>query len=142
MKDSGERGTALVEFAIVSSALILLIFAIIDFARAVYTQDLIDYGARLGTRHAIVNGVASCAGGTPDPLLSYVSSLSPGINVSALTVKTTCPGGNTGCSSTSSPFNGTGCLVTVKVSYTYQFLVPTVVTSIPMSSTSEMVISQ
>jgi Flp pilus assembly protein TadG len=139
---SGERGTALVEFAIASSALILLMFGIIDFARAVYTNDLISYGARLGIRHAIVNGVASCAGGSPDPLLSYVSGLSPGINVSALTVKTTCAGGNTGCSSTASPFDGAGCLVSVKVSYTYQFLVPTPVTSIPMTSTSQMVISQ
>jgi Flp pilus assembly protein TadG len=137
-----ERGTALVEFALVSSALVLLMFSIIDFARAVYTEHLIDYGARLGIRYAIVNGVASCAGGTPDPLQSYVRGLSPGINASQLTVTTTCPGGNTGCSSTSSPFNGTGCLVSVHVSYTYHFLVPTPVTSIPMSSTSQMVISQ
>jgi Flp pilus assembly protein TadG len=137
-----ERGTALVEFAIVASGLILLMFSIVDFARAVYTEHLIDYGARLGTRHAIVNGVASCAGGTPDPLLAYVRGLSPGINASALTVTTTCPGGNTGCSSATSPFDGAGCLVTVKVSYTYEFLVPTAVTSIPMSSTAQMVISQ
>jgi Flp pilus assembly protein TadG len=139
---SGERGTALVEFAMVSAALVLLMFSIIDFSRAVYTQHLVDFGARLGTRHAIVNGVASCAGGTPDPSQSYVRGLSPGINATLLTVTTTCPGGNTGCSRTSSPFDGAGCLVTVKVSYTYQFLVPTPVTSIPMSSTSQMVISQ
>lgn len=138
-----ERGSTLAEFAIVSIAVLTLIFGIIDFGRAIYSYHLVSNGARLGTRYAIVHGTASCEGGSPDPLQSYVSSQAPLVGLGALTVTTTCPGGNTGCTSSSSPFDGTGCLVSVQVAYSFHFLVPIVsALTVPMTSTSTMVITQ
>jgi Flp pilus assembly protein TadG len=137
------RGQALAEFTVCSLAALTLLLGIIDFGRALYTYHLVSEGVRLATRYAIVNGVTSCAGGNPDPLFSYVVGTSPGITANQLTVTTACPGGNTGCSSTASPFDGYGCLVSVTVTYSFYFITPLVsVLKIPMSSTSQMVISQ
>jgi len=138
-----ERGQVLAEFAIASLAAIMMFFGIIDIGRALYTYHLVAEGARLATRYAIVNGVASCAGGSPDPLQSYVSDQSWGITPSLLTVTTTCPGGNTGCNDTTVPYNSPGCLVSVTVAYSFHFLVPFIsVLTIPMTSRSQMVITQ
>jgi Flp pilus assembly protein TadG len=120
-----------------------MLLGIIDFGRAVYTYHLVSEGARSATRYAIVNGVASCAGGSPDPLQAYVADASWGITPSQLTVTTTCAGGNTGCSSTSAPYDGPGCLVSVNVAYSFHFIVPLIsLLVIPMASRSQMVISQ
>jgi Flp pilus assembly protein TadG len=137
------RGQVLAEFAAASLAALTLMLGILDFARAVYTFHLVSDGARIATRYAIVNGVASCAGGTPDPLQAYVLAASPGITASKLTVTTTCAGGNSGCSSLASPFNGAGCLVSVTVAYSFSLVTPFVsLLAIPMTSRSQMVISQ
>jgi Flp pilus assembly protein TadG len=138
-----QRGQVLAEFAVASLAAIMMLFGILDFARALYTYHLVTEGARLATRYAIVNGVAACAGTTPDPLQTYVSGQSFGITPSLLVVKTTCPGGNTGCSSVASPYDGTGCTVSVTVTYSFYFIAPIIsLLMIPMSSRSQMVISQ
>ena len=99
MNHDHERGQALVEFAIASLAALTMFFGIIDFARALYTDHLVTNGARLATRYAMVNSVAACAGGNPDPLQAYVLAQSPGLTSSLLTVTTACPGGNAGCTS-------------------------------------------
>jgi Flp pilus assembly protein TadG len=137
------RGQVLAEFAVCSLAALVMLLGIVDFGRALYTYHLVSEGARLATRYAIVNGVASCAGGSPDPLYGYVLGQSAGITASQLTVTTVCAGGNTGCSSTVSPFNGTGCLVSVTVEYSFNFIAPLVsLIAVPMTSRSQMVISQ
>jgi len=138
-----ERGQVLAEFAIASLAALTMFFGIIDFARALYTDHLVTNGARLATRYAMVNSVAACAGGNPDPLQAYVLAQSPGLTSSLLTVTTACPGGNAGCTSTASPYDGTGCLVTVTVTYAFHFVAPFVsLLVIPFSSSSQMVMSQ
>jgi Flp pilus assembly protein TadG len=138
-----QRGQVLAEFAVCSLAFFTMVFGIMDFGRCLYTYHLVDEAARLATRYAIVNGVSSCAGGSPDPLLTYVEGVSPGFTAAQLTVKTTCAGGNTGCTSTASPYNGPGCLVEVKVTYAFSFIVPLFsLLSVPMVSTSQMTISQ
>jgi Flp pilus assembly protein TadG len=137
------RGQVLAEFAVCSLAALMMLLGIIDFGRGLYAYHLVSEGARLATRYAIVNAVASCAGGSPDPLYAYVLGQSAGITASALTVTTACAGGNTGCSSTATPFNGTGCLVSVTVAYTFHFIAPIVsLIAVPISSRSQMVISQ
>ena len=136
-----ERGQVLAEFAVASLAAMMMLLGTIDFGRALYTEHVITNGARLATRYAIVNASIACAGGTPDPLQAYVFAQSPGIANAQLTVTTSCPGGNTGCISTVSPYNGQGCLVTVTVRYTFNFLVPFIsLISVPLTSHSEMVI--
>jgi Flp pilus assembly protein TadG len=145
MTRRGERGSALVEFALVSTALLMLIFGIIDFGRALYTYHLVSNAARLGTRYAIVRGTACTPRSTPDvcpatttQVQTYVRGTAPGVDPNAMTVTTTWPT-STGCTGTGAP----GCVVSVQVQYTFHFmtlLMPHF--TLPISSTSKMVVSQ
>ena len=54
----GERGAALVEFAIVLPLLLMIVFGIIDFARAFYTQNNLTSAVREGARWAAVRDPA------------------------------------------------------------------------------------
>ncbi|HEX6966778.1 MAG TPA: TadE/TadG family type IV pilus assembly protein [Gemmatimonadaceae bacterium] len=50
-----ERGAAMVEFAIVLPLLLLLVFGIIDFGRALYTLNNLTSAVREGGRYAAAN---------------------------------------------------------------------------------------
>lgn len=51
----GERSQALIEFALVSPVLLLLLFGIVDIGRAVFYFDTINHAAREGARVAVRN---------------------------------------------------------------------------------------
>lgn len=55
-----QRGTTTVEFAIVGILLVMLVFAILEFGRIVFTLDVLQEGARRAARVATV-----CAVGDP-----------------------------------------------------------------------------
>ena len=55
----GERGAALVEFAIVLPILLMIVFGIVDFARAFYTQNNLTSAVREGARWASVQPIAN-----------------------------------------------------------------------------------
>jgi len=73
----GERGQALVEFALLLPLMLLIITGLFDVARAVWQENTLAYAAREGTRYAIVHGSAgspaagpdnpNCGGSTPPP---------------------------------------------------------------------------
>jgi Flp pilus assembly protein TadG len=138
-----ERGNALVEFAIASTTMLLLMFGIIDFGRALYTYHLVADGARSGARYAMVRGSTCTVSGCPatqGDIQSYVRGLAPGIDPSALTVTTTWTTSD-GCIDPA--YQGPGCLVAVQASYTFSFLIPLMPRfTMPMSSTSQIVIAQ
>lgn len=52
-KSSGQRSQALIEFALVSPILLLLLFGIIDIGRAVFYYDTLANAAREGARVAV-----------------------------------------------------------------------------------------
>jgi Flp pilus assembly protein TadG len=138
-----ERGNALVEFALVSTAALSLMFGIVDFGRALYTYHLVANGARSGTRYAMVRGSSCAVAGCPataDAIQTYVRGLAPGVNPAALTVTTTWSSG-AGCND---PANqGPGCVVAVQTSYPFTFMVPLLPHfTMTMSSTSQIVIAQ
>ena len=54
-----EEGQALVEFALVGIALMLIIFGMIDVGRAVWNYNTLAQATREGTRYAIVHGADS-----------------------------------------------------------------------------------
>ena len=54
-KRDGQRGQGLVEFALVIPLLLLLLFAVLDFGRALYAYSTISNQARAGSRVAIVD---------------------------------------------------------------------------------------
>jgi hypothetical protein len=50
---SGQRSQALIEFALISPVLLLLLFGIVDIGRAVFYYDTIAHAAREGARSAV-----------------------------------------------------------------------------------------
>lgn len=137
--------------------LLMLVFGIIDFSRALYTYHFVSSAAQLGARYAIVRGgdwPNSCATATSYScqasvanVKTYVQSLATlGITASNVTVTTTWPqltvnGTTTGCN-TSATQATQGCRVKVQVSYTYHFFLPYLPTAgLPMTATSEQVIA-
>jgi Flp pilus assembly protein TadG len=147
MRRHRERGSALAETAVVMTVLLILMFGIIDFGRALYTYSFVAQLARQGARWAIVRGgdctvIDNCPATTTN-LQTYVQSLNEGAtNASSITASLTFvpPPSNIGCSTSGS--NAPGCLAVVKVSYPFTFMLPFLPKAgIPMSSTSEMVIS-
>jgi Flp pilus assembly protein TadG len=128
-----------------------LVFGVFGLSTALYSYHFVAYAARAGTRWAIVRG-SSCpaalsgcpAYGTGADVQTYLRSIAyPGINPANLTANTTWPTAGAACTPSANPCDNPGNLVQVTVSYHLPILVPFVpVTSMSMSSTSEMVISQ
>ncbi len=141
-----QRGSSLPETAIIMAVLLALMFGIIDFGRAIYTYAFVAQLARQGARWAIVRGsqctVLDHCNAQSSEVKTYVQSLSEGAtnasNIGVLAGWGSCPAGSTG--------NAPGCVVTVTVTYNFTFMLPWLpsasLATIPMSSTSEMVISQ
>lgn len=141
-----ERGSTMVEFAIAALAFLLLLFGVLQFGQALYTYHTVSDAARLGSRWAIVRG-AQCSGldhcnAQSSDVQTYVRAQSPLINANGMTVAATWPGNNSTCKSGGAA-NAPGCLVSVTVSYTYTFSLPFISgAGLPLSSTSQMIISQ
>lgn len=144
-----ERGSSLVEQALILTFLLSMLFAIIDFGRALYTYHFVSNAAREATRWASVRGLTctGLSGGCPadgGDVQTFVSNVSGmGLDPSKITATTTWvapPNDSPAC--VSNPKNP-GCVVKVNVQYEYQFFFPFLPTSpITMQSTSQMVISQ
>lgn len=159
-----DEGATLVETAIATAIVLMLLFAVFDFSLAFYTYHYVSDAAREGSRWAMVRGSKSCSdtpgltdcGATADKISSYVKSLSyPGIDSSNMTVNvstaeatnsTNSDGSTTTVWSTTSndmTYNVPGDQVTVQVSYKFPLSIPFwSITTAHISSTSSMVISQ
>jgi Flp pilus assembly protein TadG len=144
-----QRGNTLVEQAFILVVLLTLLFAIIDFGRALYTYHFVSNAAREATRWASVRG-ALCQGLTggcpadPSDVQTFVSNVSGmGLDPSKITTTTAWvapPNNSPAC--VQNPKNP-GCVVEVTVQYSYSFLFPFLPTTpLTMKSTSQMVISQ
>jgi len=127
-----QRGTALVEFALVAFPLFLILFGIIDFGRALnYYNDMTQLAGQ-GARFAAVNqepcttGQVGC---TPGPATaSFQQDLSKWSDSPELKNKVmVCIKNNPTTTTVGSP-------VTVKVSYTFHFL--SLISGIPITLTS------
>jgi Flp pilus assembly protein TadG len=134
----GQRGSGLPEMAIVATALLALMFGIIDFGRAMYTYSFVAQLARSGARWAIVRG-SGCTlldhcNATSASVQAYVQSLSLGMT-NASQIKATLGLPNS-CQSA-------GCPVFVTVTYPFSFMTGILPSAaFNMTSTSQMVISQ
>jgi len=148
-----ERGTTLLESAVMISVLLLMMFGVVGFGTALYTYHFVSNTAREATRWASVRG-SSCpqnlpalSGGCPAAdadVNTYVQNLSTGIGLDPTRVTTTTtwvapPNNLAACAS---QHNSPGCVVKVQVQYSFQFLFPLLPSGFTMQSTSQMVISQ
>lgn len=162
-----ERGSYLLEFAITTTILFLLLIGILDCSFALYAHHFVSYASEEATRYAAVRGAdwsSACATSAPpgftlgydctasaSDIQNYVQSLAPpGLAASSITVNTTSsfvwpgttPDCSTGpCSACSANSNGQGCFVRVQVSYPFRFTLPLLPqSSINLNATSEKVI--
>jgi Flp pilus assembly protein TadG len=147
-----QRGSGLVEQALVLTILLTVMFGIIDFGRALYTYHFVSEAAREATRWASVRGHA-CVGlavGCPDAdqadIQTFVSNVSGmGLDPAKITATATWPikpYSNPSCAVNN---KNPGCVVQVQVDYAFHFIMPFLppsTTTYTMSSTSEMVITQ
>lgn len=118
---TGERGSALVEFALICILFFTMILGIIDFSRALYAYSFVSNAAREATRFAVVNGSTcgndvapgsctapvSCSSGTCSTCTSGCTSASAS-DIQNYVVMLAPPGIDT----TSSGCGGSPCLTT------------------------------
>ena len=149
------RGSALVEFAFLIPVIFALVFGIIDFGRAIYSYHFVSNAAREATRWASVRGstcspsayASECpAGASASDIANYVVSIAPaGIDSSSsrLTVNPGWPSASTNPPVCATDSKHPGCIVQVQITYQFKFILPFLPsTGIPMTTTSQMVISQ
>ena len=140
-----EEGSVLLEFAISSTILFMLLFGIMDFSIGLYSFNFTAEAAKEAARYASVRGscfdttgkvttneLPDCAV-TSDQIQTWVQSMGyPGINPSTTKVTTTWPNGS----------HLPGNNVKVVVDYTFPLSIPFwQSTQIKTESISEMVIS-
>lgn len=110
-----ERGAAAVEFALLLPLLLLIVFGIIDFGRALNTQITLTQAAREGARLAALGQTCGSLT-TPGTVLYRTQTAATGLNLGqagASVSCTTCP-------------QGAGPTVdgTVAISYPFSFVTP------------------
>ena len=137
-----QRGASLPETAIVIGVLLLMIAGIIDFGRLTFAYSFVAQTARQGARWASVRGsqctiLDHCNAGSSD-VQNYAQGLVVGITEPSgigAQLNFNCPNGT--------HTNAPGCTDVVSVSYNYKFTVLPFLASvqIPISSSSQMVIS-
>ena len=126
------RGNALVEGALVMTAFMMILFGIMDFARAIFVYNTTQFAAREGARYASVRGSASGDTATSDTVRDYALGLMAGVPTSDVTVTTTW-----------TPNNTPGSYVTVAVNATFTPITPYMRSGTwNLSGTSKLMISQ
>jgi Flp pilus assembly protein TadG len=104
-----DRGAVAVEFALLLPVLLLVIFGVVDFGRAINDQITLTQSAREGARLAALGYPAT---GTNSVTSRAQSAAYPLTNVT-VAVTTACP-----------PGAGTGVDAVVTVTYTFSFITP------------------
>jgi hypothetical protein len=84
-----ERGTALIEFALMLPLMLALTFCVVDISRAFWAKNAVTQAAREGVRHVVVSPVADSV-----VVRSRVQEvlLPTGLTLSTLTVSGPLPG--------------------------------------------------
>ena len=128
-----KRGTAMAEFGLIALPCLTILFAVMNFAMALYCYDFVGYSAQAGVRYAMVHGSTANVVVSASDMQTYVKGLvAGGMDNSLVTVTTTW-----------TPNNKPGSVVTVTVGYTFKPLTGLVSkVNVVMSQTAAMVISQ
>lgn len=127
------RGQSLLEFALVSLALVMLLFGVIEMCRLVLVYTTIANAARVGVRYATVHGANNLASTSTiqGVVNGYLGAAT--VYTANATVSVTYP--DTGSC------NNPGCHVQVSVSYPYNPITTYFPINVTLSSTSQGVIA-
>ncbi len=151
---AGERGSNLVEQSFIIIVLLMLLFGIFDFGRALYTYHFVSNVAREASRWASVRGstcnagaLSGCpatSGSSGNIQTTFSANMSNmGLDPNKITFTTTWVAPPNASVTNCTPQNNPGCVVSVNVQYTYKVLFPLLpVSMFTMSSQSQMVITQ
>jgi Flp pilus assembly protein TadG len=124
------RGQSGVEFAGTALLMFTAVFGIFCASMLLYAYNFVSNSARDAVRYAIVHGSHSLNPATADDITAFVKNMASGLQANNITVSTTW-----------TPNNDPGSLVEVQVTYDFQPFFPFSSTALPLTSTSEMVIS-
>jgi Flp pilus assembly protein TadG len=113
--------------ALASPIFFLLMFGITDFARGIWLYGSMSHGAREAARFAIVRGAESGRATTASDVQTYVRNF---VGLNSATVTTTWI-----------PDNEPGSVVEVRVQQPFVPVLSAIIPTIPMSTTSRLVIS-
>lgn len=125
----GQRGSAIVEFAVTLMPVLILTLGMCDFGRGVWSYNTLSYAAREGARYAIVHGEESPNPASTSKIEEIVENWAVGLSPEYLTVQTSWQ-----------PDNSSGSTVVVEVNYDFQTVVPILPSGITLSSTARMVV--
>ena len=147
----GEAGSALIEFALATIVMLVVLFGIIDMGRAAFAYDWVSNTARMATRYMMVRGtdcstllLSGCNVGPPQggyetDVRAYVNSQAIGIDTSKVTVTARCEP----CTDPSCPLPcSRNNQVVVHVKYAFSFVSPLVPLTWDMNSEAAMTVSQ
>jgi Flp pilus assembly protein TadG len=154
-----QRATGLVEFALCLVVTLTAIFGVMAVSGSMFIDHIVVSSARQGARYASVRGSnftgVSCATVTSSSCAASAANVSTYVQYIAfpggagsprLTATATWPGTDGSgylCTNSVRPINSFGCLVTVKVAYSYEFDLPFLPhKTFIMTSTSSQTISQ
>ena len=88
----------LIEFALVSFALLLVLFVSFELDRMLFVYSNLADAAKAGLRYAIVRGADRTSGAStaadPSPVVNIIKSYVTGVDPTLLTVTVTYPDGN------------------------------------------------
>lgn len=139
----GQRGATLVEFAIGATVLLTVIFAVLEFGRALWTHNALSDAARRGARYAIHQPASSPLAGVPTTGTNVGPSVTAIRNVA---VYGNPAGGTTPMVNDLTPANvdvtytnfglGQGTVAVTIQNYQFQFVIPLVGTTITMPNYS------
>jgi Flp pilus assembly protein TadG len=131
-----EAGTAVVEFALVLPVLLILLFGIIDFARALNYQNDLTHLANEGARWAVVNHNPSSSG----TLQAYIAAQADTPELKNGSTSVTTPANVQICFPNTSDTIGNPVQVKAKASFKVLPFISGV--TIPLSGTSTMRLEQ
>ena len=124
-------GQTLAEFPMAALVAVLFTTAIIVCGVAIYSYNFVSQAARDASRYASVNGANSSNPVDSGDVKQFVLNEATGLNTNALSVSTSWK-----------PDNKPGSVVSVSVTYNFQPFYPMAGTTLPLTSSSQMVISR
>lgn len=144
-KARSERGQSLTEFALILPVLLLVVFGVVDFGRAIYAYNAVSNAAREGGRTAIVNQ-------TPTDIRTRAIQQATALGIDPASVS--CPPAgvsgvcvefkNAALTASCSPSTGAlGCMAVITVKYSMTPLTPiigSIIGSIPITAQTKQAI--